>query len=261
MGKASSSKKVARAARAGGRVSAGQPRSLLFPGVILAIIVLGIGLVTYAYNDRNSEDVGGPPQINEDHFHTAYGVNVCGEWKDPIPTFESAIGIHTHGDGVIHIHPFSELGVGANATLGRFFADAREAADAPQDVSVSDSKLTYLGEKVQEGKTKCKGVTDPVLRMAYWSDVETTDKDPKITTGDFGDLRLNETGGGVTLYYGDKKADIPKPPAAANLNELGAVDSASASSSTTAPAGSGSTSSSTPGATSSSTSTSTPSPG
>ena len=43
MGKASSSKKVARAARAGGRVSSGQPRSLLFPGVLTLIVVLGIG--------------------------------------------------------------------------------------------------------------------------------------------------------------------------------------------------------------------------
>ena len=56
MGKASSSKKVARAARAGGRVSGGQPRSLLFPGVILLIIVLGVSLVAYAYNDRTSQD-------------------------------------------------------------------------------------------------------------------------------------------------------------------------------------------------------------
>ena len=41
MGKASSAKKVARAARAGGRVSSGQPRSLLFPGVLVAGFVFG----------------------------------------------------------------------------------------------------------------------------------------------------------------------------------------------------------------------------
>jgi len=240
MGKASSSKKVARAARAGGRVSGGQPRSLLFPGVILLIIVLGVSLVAYAYNDRTSQDTSGPPQINEDHFHTAYAVNVCGEFKDPIPTFESAVGIHTHGDGVIHTHPFSQLGVGANATLGRFFADARESPDNPQDVEISDSKLVYLGETIEEGETECEGVDDPVLRMAYWTDVETTDADPEITTGSFNDLLLNETGSGVTIFYGDPDADIPRPESGANLAELGAADGSTASSTT---AGDGSTSS------------------
>ena len=107
MGKASSAKKVQRAARAGGRVSSGQPRSLLFPGLIALIVVLGVALVVYARDERLDDDLGGVPQL-DDHIHQAFGVNVCGEWKTPdIPEFESTIGIHTHGDGVIHIHPFS----------------------------------------------------------------------------------------------------------------------------------------------------------
>src|ERR671911_12764 len=43
MGKASSSKKVARAARAGGRSSGARQRNLLFPGVVGAIVLLGAG--------------------------------------------------------------------------------------------------------------------------------------------------------------------------------------------------------------------------
>jgi hypothetical protein len=221
MGKASSSKKVARAARAGGGASTGQPRSLLFPGVLLLIVVLGISLVVYARNDRNSDDVGGVPQLG-DHIHQAFGINVCGEWKDPIPEFESEVGIHTHGDGVLHIHPFSQLGVGANATLGRFFQDAREGGAL--DVTLSDTKLTFLGETVQEGKTKCDGVDDPEFRMAYWADVADPDAKPIITTGDFTDRRLTDNGAGITIFYGDPKADIPKPPTAENLAALGAAD-------------------------------------
>jgi hypothetical protein len=220
MGKASSAKKVARAARAGGRVSSGQPRSLLFPGVLAAVVILGLTLVVYAREDRQNDDLGGVPQLG-DHIHQALAINVCGEFLPDLPEFESSIGIHTHGDGVIHIHPFSQLGVGANATLERYFKDAREAG---VDISLSSSKLTYLDESYEEGEAECEGVDDPVLRMAYWENVQGEGEDPEVTTGDFTDLRLTTNGGGITIYYGDPDADIPKPPHASQLAELGAAD-------------------------------------
>lgn len=221
MGKASSAKKVARAARAGGRVSSGQPRSLLFPGVIALVVVLGTALVVYAREDRRNEDLGGVPQIG-DHIHQAIGVYACDGFLPDTPEFESPVGIHTHADGVIHIHPFSQLGAGANATLGRYIKDASD--DGGLDFSLTNDKLTYLGDSFEEGKTKCDGVKDPQLRVAYWADVQGSDKDPEITTGDFTDLRLTENGAGITIFYGDPDADIPKPPAAAQLAELGAAD-------------------------------------
>ena len=244
MGKVSSAKKVARAARAGGRVSSGQPRSLLFPGVLALIVVLGITLVVYARNDRNSQDLGGPPQLG-DHIHVAYGINICGEFANPIPEFESDIGIHTHGDGVMHVHPFSSLGAGANATLGRFLKDAREG-QPPVDVSVSDTKLVYEGETFEEGEAKCDGVDDSELRVAYWKDVADTEAAPVITTGAFADLRLTADGSGITIFYGDPKAEIPLPPTAENLEALGAADGTT----TTAVGGAGEGSTPTTGATS-----------
>jgi hypothetical protein len=254
MGKASSSKKVARAARAGGGVSSGQPRSLLFPGVLLLIVVLGVSLVVYARNDRNNEDVGGVPQLG-DHIHQAFGVNVCGEWKQPIPEFESQVGIHTHGDGVLHIHPFSQLGVGANATVGRFFEDARN--EGGLDVEINDTKLTYMGETIEEGETECEDVDSPELRMAYWANVSDPESSPIITTGSFNDRRLTDNGAAITIFYGDPKAEIPKPPTAENLEALGAVDGGQVpdenGNTTTTTPGDGSTS--TTAATSSTTST------
>jgi hypothetical protein len=221
MGKASSAKKVARAARAGGRVSSGQPRSLLFPGVLSLVVILGLALVVYARNDRRDEDLGGPPQLG-DHIHQAISVNVCGEFLGDVPEFESTIGLHTHGDGVIHIHPASQLGVGANATLDRYLKNIRD--EGQLDFSLSNSKLTYLGETYEEGETDCEGVDDPQLRMAYWSNVGDADAEPEITTGDFTELLLTDNGGGVTIFYGDPDADIPKPPHAADLARLGAAD-------------------------------------
>ena len=224
MGKASSAKKVSRAARAGGISSSRQPRSLLFPSVLILVVVLGVSLVTYSRDLRNSQDMGGAPQLGK-HIHTAYGINVCGEFREAIPEFESKIGVHTHGDGVIHLHPFSSLGVGANATFERFLDDAR-TGNPPQNVSISDSKLVYGGETVEEGKTICEGVTNPELRMAYWENVSDEAAQPVITTGDFGNRRLSDDGGGITIFYGDSKADIPKPPTAADLEALGAADGA-----------------------------------
>ena len=59
--------------------------------------------------------------MNKDHWHAAIGVNVCGEWLPNAPTFEDAEGIHTHGDGLIHIHPFLSRAAGKNATVGLYF--------------------------------------------------------------------------------------------------------------------------------------------
>lgn len=258
MGKASSAKKVARAARAGGRVSARQPRGLLFPGVLTLIVVLGITLVVYARDDRRSDDLGGVPQLG-DHIHQALGVNVCGEWLPDIPEFESPVGIHTHGDGVLHIHPFSQLGVGANATLGRYFADGKD--DGGLELGITSTKLDYLGKSYEEGKTKCEGVKDPELRVAYWKDVQGADTKPDVTSGDFADLRLTTDGAGFTIYYGDPKGDIPKPPNATQLQELGAADGGQTPNSdgetttTSAPADDTTTSSTTAGESSDSTST------
>jgi hypothetical protein len=224
MGKASSTKKVQRAARAGGRVSSGQPRGLLFPGLLTLIVVLGVALVVYARNDRLDEDLGGVPQLG-DHIHQAFGVNVCGEWKPDIPEFESQVGIHTHGDGVLHIHPFSQRGAGANATLERYFEDAREEGGV--DVDMSSSKLDYLEEDIEEGETECEGVDDPVLLLAYWPDASDSSALPEIITGDFGDKRLTEDGAAITIFYGDDEDDIPMPLSAANLAALGAADGGS----------------------------------
>lgn len=249
MGKASSAKKISRAARAGGRVSSGQPRSLLFPGVLMVIVMLGVSLVVYARSERSDADLGGVPQLG-DHIHAAYAVNVCGEFAAALPEFEHSTGIHTHaGDGVMHIHPFSSLATGINATLGRFVKNAREG-QPPLDVSISDKKLVYLGDEFEEGVTKCDGVdADATVRVAYWEDVSDVEAAPVITTGGFEDLRLTKNGSGFTIFFGDPKAEIQLPPAAANLEALGAADGGSTvttsgegdATSTTAPEGSSTT--------------------
>src|SRR3546814_13859392 len=96
-----------------------------------------------------------------------------------MPSFDTNVGIHTHADGVIHIHPHSQLGVGANATLGRYMKNARDEGDL--EFSLSSTKIEYLGETFEEGETECDGVDDPQVRMAYWSNVQDESVEPEVT--------------------------------------------------------------------------------
>jgi hypothetical protein len=229
MGKASSSKKIARAARAGGRASGGRQRNLLFPGAIGAILLAGSAMVGLAWNEHRDNASTVPPIANQDHWHAAYGIYVCGEWQAPIPEFENPNGIHTHGDGVVHIHPFSDAAAGKNARLGEFLDSA--------GVELSNDKLVLGDDTWEEGKDECDG-KDAELVVAKWEDVETTEKKPSLIPSDFGDTRFRDDGEGYTIAFmpeGDN--DIPKPESSAELASLGAVDSANPSGTTTVPGG------------------------
>jgi hypothetical protein len=115
------------------------------------IVVVGIGLVVFS---RGETSAGVPPQPGDpatgapgDHWHSAFAVNICGQWIDPPSEFETQpdnpnvnVGIHTHGDGFIHIHPFTRSEGGNNATLGRFldyggFGVSEDSLDLGDDTS------------------------------------------------------------------------------------------------------------------------------
>jgi hypothetical protein len=235
MGKASSSKKVARAARAGGRTAGNKQRNLLFPGVIGVIMVLGVALVAFAANDRKSETDVAP--VLGDHWHAAVGFYICDQFEPGIAEFESRVGIHTHGDGVIHIHPSSADGAGENATLGAFLEGA--------GVTLTDTELTIGDQTWKEGDQKC-GDEDGELVVAQWKDVESTDSEPALIRRDFDSIRFREDGEGYTIaFVPEGTTDIPKPESAAQLQALGASDDPTATTSTSA----GATDTTAPGAT------------
>ena len=56
-----------------------------------------------------------PSYLTKDHWHAAYGMYVCDHFLPPVTDAkEDVLGIHTHGEGVIHIHPFSAAASGDN---------------------------------------------------------------------------------------------------------------------------------------------------
>ena len=86
--------------------------------VIGAVVVLGVVLIVLTKSQTSEAQ---SPLIN-DHWHAALGVNVCGTWISAPPEFEAPVtGIHSHGDGLLHIHPFDVASQGKNANVGLFF--------------------------------------------------------------------------------------------------------------------------------------------
>jgi hypothetical protein len=91
--------------------------------VSLAIVLIGLTVGTFVWAATTSTDEAGvlaaDAQIG-DHWHAAYAVYIGDELQPNMPTWES--GVHTHGDGIIHIHPFQHFEEGSGAALTKFFA-------------------------------------------------------------------------------------------------------------------------------------------
>ena len=113
-------------------------------------------------------------------------------------------GIHTHGDGLIHIHPFVSTVTGQYATLGAFFNENETAFDdrtfeLPSGSVISEDDFSCNGEAAE-------------LRVLKWNQL--TAEKPVVFTEDLQDVRLNENGqlfmfAIVGESYND--SDIPRP--------------------------------------------------
>jgi hypothetical protein len=124
VGKASRNRRRAAAVKAR-RTRSGSPFWYAATGVIIIVGVIAVAL------SRGSNDPV-PPLANDpvnSHWHAALGVNVCGTWLPNAPEFHERAGstiragLHSHGDGLIHVHPYSSDEAGKNATVGQFFEE------------------------------------------------------------------------------------------------------------------------------------------
>ncbi|QXC61435.1 hypothetical protein KSP35_00855 [Aquihabitans sp. G128] len=194
---------------------------------IVAVVALGIGIVVFARNQNgggNSNDTKPRAQLAAgepyDHWHAAFDVNVCGKQQAPVQDgAQDTLGIHTHGDDLIHIHPFATRSSGKNATMQRFFDQV--------GITVTDDGFTTQDGKVyKEGETTCGGKPGEVV-VAYWKQAvgSATAKPTKIYTSDFGKIRFTENYAAYTLAFEPKGTkDIPPPSSSEQIKELGACD-------------------------------------
>jgi hypothetical protein len=170
MAKSKSGGKVARAAKAGGGRRARQTaeRSLLFPAAMAVVVVLGIAAVFLA---RDQRDV--TPNL-DDHWHSAFGIYVCDTFEADLPndSVNDLSGIHTHGDGLIHIHPFAVADrTGPRANLGAFFDES--------ELELTDEQVQTPTRTIVEGETKCTDAdgneVDGELRVLRWNSASADD--------------------------------------------------------------------------------------
>ncbi len=71
--------------------------------------------------------LGAPPlpspqgaRVDLDFWTAALGVRVCGAWLANAPPSGLDTGVHSHGDGLVYVHPFTRDEAGTRATLGLF---------------------------------------------------------------------------------------------------------------------------------------------
>jgi len=207
MARSAAAKKVAKAASTGaGGKGAGSERNILFPAAMTLVALLGVVLVFVARDQRSDLAPAGDPGL-EDHWHSAYNIFVCDEIDPTVFANDSEddrTGIHTHGDGLIHIHPFVSTVTGQYATLGAFFNENQTAFDddtfqLPNGNILSEEDFTCGGESAE-------------IRVLKWNQL--TAEKPVVFTEDLRDVRLNEDGQLVIFAIVDVNKDnseIPRP--------------------------------------------------
>ena len=217
MAQPSSSKKVQRAARAAAASKgASERRQLGFPLVLAAVAVLGVALVVFA---RSSRPPAAAPRVGHDHWHSAYAIYDCDRF---LPAFTSAAdpdGIHSHQDGVIHIHPWNSSAAGDDADLNVFF----EAMGA----RITDDEISGPGIGVLEEGSDCDGEPTVIKAVRFTRidpDRDDPDADEPVTglldiyeaaqefTDDFSDIRLLGDLEAFTFARVPAGAEVPPPP-------------------------------------------------
>jgi hypothetical protein len=226
MGKASSSKKVARAAgTGGGRTNRGRTPWLYY-GAILAVIVLGTAAVVSSRNTRlksiSTSGATSAPRVGQDHWHVAYTVYICGKFQPPITDQTDPVGIHTHGDSVIHVHPFVDSAAGKNATLGKFASTVHMTLNA--------GELKLPGGKDYRDGDSCEGKPGRVQVQVFSNPSDTIGTLALIDPQSVPLLNLQM----LTIAFMPKGAKLPPPPATAIHNLLNLTDVAPTTT-TTAP--------------------------
>ena len=178
----------------------------------MAVVLVGVLLVVTSRDQRQDRlDPGkaDPPRVG-DHWHAAYGIFVCGSFLPAISDDRDPTGIHTHktengaGDGIVHVHPFTNAAAGKNATLGKF-ADTVE-------LTLKKGELKVPGGKTFKDGDDCSG-KPAFLQLKV---------NGKAYTGDPGKLRLKDRQF-ITIAFVPKGTTIPDPPSKDGLDNLSDV--------------------------------------
>jgi hypothetical protein len=175
---------------------------------------------------------------------TGPSTTIAGEGDVPgqfQPAFTDAtsdvLGIHTHGDGVIHTHPFVSSVAGRGATIGVFFDQI--------GLQITDTKLTLPnGESFEEGVTKCAGGKDAIVEIAQWSsatDAASGARPNAVFKSGFRNIHLSNRQAYTIAFLPDGEQIPIEKTISSRLDTLGDVDNSQVSTTTTPATDTGST--------------------
>ena len=178
------------------------------------VVVLGIVLVIFA---RGSRDPLTSP-TTDDHWHSAYTIYSCGEQMPRFLGQADPDGIHSHGDSLIHVHPYNSSATGEDARLGVFLNTMNAAINADGIFANSGEFPAILAA---DG---CAGGPG-VIKVARWS--LSLNADPELVEvyeDGFDDIRLLGDGEGFSFAL-VAVGDDPPPPAQESVGSLVGVGS------------------------------------
>ena len=170
-----------------------------FPLAVGLVVVLGSLLVLWARSDREATSA---PRVG-DHWHSAYDVYVCDDFRSKIVVETDPNGIHTHSDGLIHIHPFNKLASGQDATMGQFFNAFGGRID-------DDSVVLDTGETLT-ADIDCNG-QPAVVKVARF-DADDMERDPVVLSEDLANVRFlkDREAFTIALVPADVEPPAPRP--------------------------------------------------
>jgi hypothetical protein len=245
----STTRKAARLAQKGKGKRVRFQGGTIFPLVVAIVLVLGVALIAYARASQ-PEASASPPQPGIDHWHAAYGFQICTdepelvftgnlEERDANGVFVNRefnnTGVHSHDDGVIHWHPYTQRAAGNRADLGIFWDNyGLEISDDEMTLPVEGMVYQAAGAPlpddyqyghVEDGETKCGDETGD-LRVVVWDDANDSGSS-NTYTANFGDIPMQD-GAVVVVAFVPDDVDIVMPSWAADLERLGAADTSQA---------------------------------
>jgi plastocyanin len=124
----------------------------------VGIILVVFGILGFMFYAR--ETTGAPHM--DDHWHATYEIVICGETQDNVPQFPG--GVHTHGDGAIHLHPQAPFEEGAGARLVKWFEYGGDALGTGAKLTKTELQIPGQREVWKNGD-ECPDGTEGVLQV------------------------------------------------------------------------------------------------
>ena len=218
----SSTKKAARLAQKGKGKRVRFQGGTLFPMIVLAILVIGVGTIVYARASVPAAD-SSPPTI-EDHWHMAYGFSLCDQ---PDVTVQLNGNLEAEGDPQFNDyvphrraqprrrrHPLAPVHVGRRRQARRRSAcSSRTTASSSTDDALQfpeGQNVNGLSEYI-EGETKCPDGKEGELSVTVWESPEDTSDGDRYVSG-FDDIRMTKNSLVFTIAFQPRGTEVTMPP-------------------------------------------------